>query len=168
MKRLATSCLVVFSLWCCGLLSASADDQTEMYQQVRMSDLLANPENYDGKEIQILGVFVYGYGDHWLYPTREAATNKDRRSAIRIVLHWPRWFVMKDVQEIDGRVVAIAGTFYSGGARRPDDTESNMKMKDVADITTLPCGLVLKQKGVLFGRFVNPCEPSGQGKSGPR
>jgi hypothetical protein len=131
---------------------AAAGDAT--YQQVRMADLQSHPETYDGKSIQIVGVFRYALADNWLYPSRDAAAKRDRHQAIYLKINWAKIIEEQYLKPMDNRVVAIAGEFHFDGSSPGDGA---MRFSDVMDITSLPCGPHIFRQNGLFGTNERPC-----------
>jgi hypothetical protein len=161
MLRLTIRILVAIATLSIAFPQASAEETPAMYQQVRMADLLSHAKNYDGKYIQILGVFSYAsWGDNWLYPTRVAAAKQDRQQAIFLQLRWSKIISEKLVKPIDGHVVAIAGNFHFDGTASA--AEGAMRLSEIVNITSIPCGPQIVVQNGLFGSSEQPCPTPAQ------
>jgi len=122
---------LVLVILVCSFLTGAVGIGQERPVPVRLTDLLANPEKFDGKLISVRGFFLVSGGHHdmvsyFLCLSREDAEN-DLGNSIMVV---PNEQMQKDLEKIDRMYVVLTGSVHGfpqvGGSK-------DAVLKDIRD-----------------------------------
>ena len=94
---------------------------TDEVQIVSIIDLISNPEKYDGKKIQVIGVARFEFECNALYLSKESFIYYLSKNAL-ILEGSPDFKPIKDIDEYHGKYVLIEGYFYKN--QKPGSTRS--------------------------------------------
>jgi hypothetical protein len=82
--------------------------RSSVIDEVELSDILANPEQFDRVKLRVKGIARIEFEGNSLYFDRDAFTVRRWKKAIWLDLGWP---VKDDIQKLNGRDVVVEGTF---------------------------------------------------------
>jgi hypothetical protein len=110
--------------------AASQDEKAFEERSVSMVRLLANPELYDGKEVQVVGFYRQGFEEFAVYPSREMSI--DPSNGVWVEMN------LQHIEKVkpDGSWIVLKGTFDAnahGHLGKYTAILKNISKKDVID-----------------------------------
>ena len=105
--KLLFAAFILFSLVGCRPESPPVQ-RSNVIDDVELSDILANPKQFDHVRLRVKGIVRIEFEANSLYSDRDSMTARKWKNAIWLDLGWP---VKDDLQQLNGRDVVVDGTF---------------------------------------------------------